>query len=158
EVGDFRLVDRKALDAFRRMRESNRYIRAMFHWVGFRQIGVPYTRAERYAGKSKYPWRKMVKFASDAVVGFSTAPLRFSLKFGFVLAALAFLGGILAIILKLVGVFVVPGWASLTFTITFLSGVQLWILGMMGEYISRIHDEVRMRPLYLVRDVRGVAQ
>jgi polyisoprenyl-phosphate glycosyltransferase len=155
DVGDFRLVDRKALNAFQQMRESNRYVRAMFHWVGFRQVGVTYTRAERYAGRSKYPLRKMMKFAVDAIVGFSTAPLRFALKFGFLLSALAFLGAILAIALKLAGAFVVPGWASLTVAITFLSGVQLGMLGMLGEYISRIHDEVRRRPLYLVRDANG---
>ena len=157
EVGDFRLVDRKALDAFLLMRERNRYVRGMFSWVGFRQTAVPYTRASRAAGESKYPLRKMVRLAFDGFVGFSTAPLRFALTLGLFMAAASVLYGITAIAVKLAGFSLVPGYASLLVTITFLSGVQLTVIGMVGQYVARIYDEVRARPLYLVREARGLA-
>ncbi len=156
-VGDFRLVDRKALDAFLQMRERNRYVRGMFSWIGFRQVAVPYTRASRHAGRSKYPLRKMLRLASDGFVGFSTAPLRFALTAGLLMAIGSVGYGVVAIALKLAGLPYVPGYASLLVTITFLSGVQLIVVGMVGQYVARIYDEVRGRPLYLVRDARGLA-
>jgi polyisoprenyl-phosphate glycosyltransferase len=158
EVGDFRLVDRKALDAFLLMRERNRYVRGMFSWVGFRQTAVPYERASREAGESKYPLRRMMRLAADGFVGFSTAPLRFALALGLFMAGAAVLYGLFAIAAKLSGLSLVPGYASLLVTITFLSGVQLIVIGMVGQYVARIYDEVRARPLYLVRDARGLAQ
>ena len=157
EVGDFRLVDRKALDAFLQMRERNRYVRGMFSWVGFRQTAVPYRRASRAAGESKYPLRRMLRLAFDGFVGFSTAPLRFALALGLFMAAASVLYGIVAIAMKLAGLALVPGYASLLVTITFLSGVQLTVIGIMGQYVARIYDETRARPLYLVRDSRGLA-
>jgi len=156
DVGDFRLVDRKALDAFLRMREHNRYVRGMFSWIGFRQAAVPYDREPRHAGTSKYPLRKMIKFAADALVGFSTAPLRFALIGGFVIALLAVAYGLVAIALKLAGLAYVPGYASLLVTIAFLSGVQLMVMGMVGQYVARVYDETRGRPLYLVRETHGL--
>ena len=155
DVGDFRLVDRKALDAFRAMRESARYVRGMFSWVGFRQTGVAYRRQERFAGESKYSFRKMLRFALDAVVSFSTFPLRLVLNVGFLIAGISFLAGIAAVIAKLLNAFVVPGWTSLLIGVTFLGGVQLIVLGVLGEYLSRIYDEVKNRPLYLVDDLHG---
>jgi dolichol-phosphate mannosyltransferase len=155
DVGDFRLVDRKALDAFLRMREHNRYVRGMFSWIGFRQAAVPYTRASRHAGRSKYPLRKMLRLASDGFVGFSTAPLRFALMAGVVLAIGAIAYGVVAIALKLAGLPYVPGYASLLVAITFLSGIQLIVIGMVGQYVARTYDEARGRPLYLVRDTYG---
>jgi polyisoprenyl-phosphate glycosyltransferase len=155
DVGDFRLVDRKALDAFLQLRERNRYVRGMFSWVGFRQTAVPYTRASREAGQSKYPLRKMIRLALDGFVGFSTAPLRFALTLGLLMAFGSLLYGILLIALKLAGLALAPGYASLLVTITFLSGVQLIVIGMVGQYVARIYDEARARPLYLVRDARG---
>jgi glycosyltransferase involved in cell wall biosynthesis len=158
EVGDFRLVDRKALDAFLQMRERNRYVRGMFSWVGFRQTAVPYARAPRAAGDSKYPLRKMARLALDGFVGFSTAPLRFALSLGLVMAAVSVVYGVVVIALKLAGLGAwVPGYASLLVTITFLSGVQLTVMGMVGQYVARIYDETRARPLYLVREARGFA-
>jgi polyisoprenyl-phosphate glycosyltransferase len=156
DVGDFRLVDRKALDAFLRMREHNRYVRGMFSWIGFRQAAVPYDREPRHAGSSKYPLRKMIKFAADALMGFSTAPLRFALIGGFVIAVLAVGYGLVAIALKLAGLPYVPGYASLLVTIAFLSGVQLMVMGMVGQYVARVYDETRGRPLYLVRETHGL--
>lgn len=159
EVGDFRLVDRRALDAFLQMRERNRYVRGMFSWIGFRQTAVPYTRASREAGQSKYPLRKMVRLAFDGFIGFSTAPLRFALTMGLLISVGAVLYGITLIALKLAGAgSYVPGYASLLVTLTFLSGVQLIVIGMVGQYVARIYDEARARPLYLVREARGFAR
>jgi len=158
DVGDFRLVDRRALDAFLQMRETNRYVRGMFSWIGFRQVAVPYTRETRHAGTTKYTLRKMIRFASDAVIGFSTAPLRLALGVGLFLAFGAVCYGLVAIALKLAGLSLVPGYASLLVTITFLSGIQLIVMGMVGQYVARIYDEARARPLYLVREMRGFGE
>lgn len=156
DVGDFRLVDRRALDAFRSMRETNRYVRGMFSWIGFRQVGVPFRREERFAGETKYPLGKMVKFATDGIVSFSAAPLRFALKIGFLVAALSFLMGAVFLFSKILGLYSVPGLASIAVFVAFLGGIQLFLLGIVGEYIARIHDEVKGRPLYLVRDAQGL--
>jgi polyisoprenyl-phosphate glycosyltransferase len=153
DVGDFRLVDRKALDAFRGLRERNRYVRGLFTWVGFKQTGVRYVRSGRVAGETKYPLRKMIKLATDGVIGFSMFPLRIALNIGFLFAAAAFVGGIAAVAIKLEGRFVVPGWVSIVVAVAFLGGVQLMILGIMGEYVGRIYEEVKARPLYIVREV-----
>jgi polyisoprenyl-phosphate glycosyltransferase len=158
DVGDFRLVDRKALDAFLQMRERARYVRGMFSWIGFRQIAVPYVRASRRAGRSKYSLRKMVKLASDGIVGFSSMPLRLGIAVGMFMAIGAVGYGVLALALKLAGLPYVRGYASLLVTITFLSGVQLIVIGVIGLYLARVYDEVRGRPLYLVRDTRGFAK
>jgi len=154
-AGDFRLVDRKALDAFKELRENNRYVRGMFGWIGFTQTEVRYVRSERFAGRTKYPLHKMLKFAVDGIVSFSNAPLRVALNLGFVVSLMAFLLGVAAIGAKIAGAFVVPGWASLLVATSFLGGIQLMVLGMMGEYIARIHEEVKHRPLYIVRGVSG---
>jgi polyisoprenyl-phosphate glycosyltransferase len=157
DVGDFRLTDRKALEAFLQMREKNRYVRGMFSWIGFRQTSVPYCRAARAAGQSKYRLRKMIRLASDGILGFSTVPLRLVVLAGLLIAIAAVGYGVLAIALKLAGLPYVPGYASLLVTITFLSGIQLMVIGIVGQYLARIYDEVRNRPLYLVRQARGFA-
>ena len=156
DVGDFRLVDRRALDAFLSMRESNRYVRGMFSWIGFRQVGVPFSRDERFAGETKYPLRKMVKFATDGIVSFSAYPLRLALNVGFLVSALSFLLGTDFLVSRLAGFYSVPGLASIAVFVAFLGGIQLLLLGIMGEYIARIHDEVKGRPLYLVSDAQGL--
>jgi polyisoprenyl-phosphate glycosyltransferase len=156
-VGDFRLVDRKALDAFLRLRERNRYVRGMFCWIGFRQIAVPYVRASRQAGRSKYNLRRMLRLAADGIVGFSSVPLRLGIAVGMLMAIGAVGYGLVAIALKLAGLPYVPGYASLLVTITFLSGIQLIVIGILGMYLARVYDEVRGRPLYLVREARGFA-
>jgi dolichol-phosphate mannosyltransferase len=158
DVGDFRLVDRRALDAFRSMRESNRYVRGMFSWIGFRQVGVPFSRDERFAGETKYPLRKMLKFATDGIVSFSAYPLRLALNLGFVVSAFSFLLGVVFLLSKLAGFYSVPGLASIAVFVAFLGGIQLLLIGIMGEYVARIHDEVKGRPLYLVRDAQGLEQ
>ncbi|HEY1703169.1 MAG TPA: glycosyltransferase family 2 protein [Trebonia sp.] len=157
DVGDFRLVDRKALNAFLAMRENNRYVRGMFSWIGFRQTDVSYVRDARHAGETHYTMRKMLKLASNGILGFSTAPLRLALGTGMFLAAISVLYGLAAIALKLAAVPLVPGYASLLVAVTFLAGIQLMVLGVTGLYIGRIYDEVRGRPLYIVRESYGFA-
>jgi glycosyltransferase involved in cell wall biosynthesis len=156
DVGDFRLVDRQALDAFRSMRERSRYVRGMFAWVGFRQTGVSYRRPERYAGEPKYSFRRSLRLAVDGIVSFSNAPLRLALVWGFVFSFASFVVGIAAIVAKLAGAFVVPGWASIVVVVSFLGGIQLTLMGMMGLYIGRIYEEVKARPLYVVREAHGL--
>ena len=155
DAGDFRLVDRRVVDAVSGMPEHRRYLRGMFAWVGYDQTGVHYVRAPRHRGKTKFPLRRMFSFAVDGVVSFSTAPLRLALAVGFVVSVLSFLLGIAAAVVKLTGLYAVPGWASIAVSMAFLGGVQLAVLGVIGEYIAGIHDEVKQRPLYLVREDRG---
>jgi len=158
DVGDFRLVDRRALDVFSHMRESNRFVRGMFSWIGLRQTGVVYTRQERFAGETKYPLRKMLRFAATGVISFSSAPLRFALNVGFIVSFVSFALGIWSVIVKLSGLYQVPGWTSIVVVSTFLGGVQLIVLGVIGEYIADIHDEVKRRPLYVVGELEGFPQ
>jgi dolichol-phosphate mannosyltransferase len=155
DVGDFRLVDRKALDAFLALKEKNRYVRGMFSWIGFKQIPVYYVRHGRHAGETKYPLRKMLKLAKDGIISFSSAPLKLALHLGFLISGLAFLTGVWAILLKVTGQYTVTGWTSLAVMVAFLGGTQLIVIGILGEYISRIHDEVKGRPLYFVCEARG---
>ena len=155
-AGDFRLVDRRALEAFRAMRESNRYLRGMFSWVGFRQSGIAYTSPPRPAGRSKYSRMRMFRLAGDAVIGFSSRPLRIGLNLGFVVSILSILFGLSAIVSKIAGVFVVPGWTSIMVLVGIVGGIQLVVLGIIGEYIAHIFDEVKRRPLYVVSRLHGI--
>lgn len=155
DTGDFRLADRRVVDVVSGMREHRRYLRGMFAWVGYDQAGVHYVRAERHSGETKFPLRRMLSFARDGIISFSTAPLRLALNFGFVVSVLSFLLGIAAVVVKLTGLYAVPGWTSIAVGMGFLGGVQLIVLGVIGEYIAGIHDEVKQRPLYLVREERG---
>ena len=156
DVGDFRLVDRKALEAYKTMREDDRFVRGMLSWVGFRQTGVLYERDERYAGTTKYPLRRMLHFALDGIVSFSNAPLRLALGLGFAVSLASFVYGFVAIILKVTGAFTVPGWTSVIFVLSFLGGVQLMVLGVIGEYVGKAYKEAKKRPLYIVSSVTGV--
>jgi polyisoprenyl-phosphate glycosyltransferase len=155
DVGDFRLVDRRALDVFNQMRESNRFVRGMFSWIGLRQTGVTYTRQERVAGETKYPLRKMLRFATTGVISFSSAPLRAALNLGFFVSAVAFGLAVWSIIVKVTDLYDVPGWTSIVVVTTMLGGVQLIILGVIGEYIGDIHDEVKRRPLYVIGELEN---
>jgi polyisoprenyl-phosphate glycosyltransferase len=158
DAGDFRLVDRRVADVVRDMREPDRYLRGMFAWVGFRQTTIEYDRDERYAGKTKNSWPRMISFAIDGILGFSVTPLRFILGLGFVISALSLVWGLVAIVVKLTGS--VPpggqGWASLTVLVTFLAGIQLIVLGMMGLYVARAYEQGKHRPLYLVARAEGL--
>jgi glycosyltransferase involved in cell wall biosynthesis len=154
--GDFRLLDRRALDALLSMRERNRYLRGMTAWVGFTQTAVPYSRDARHAGETKYPLRKMIRFALDAIASFSHAPLQIATVAGFLFAALAFLAIPVAIVFRIFGAFV-PGVTTTVVAVLLLGGIQLMAIGMIGEYVGRIYDEVKRRPLYVVRERANVA-
>jgi dolichol-phosphate mannosyltransferase len=138
------------------MREQNRFVRGMFSWVGFSQVGVPFERDERFAGETKYPFGKMFGLAIDGIVSFSGYPLRFALNLGFIVAGLSFVLGIGFVVMKFAGLWEVPGLASIAVFVAFLGGIQLFLLGIVGEYIARIHDEVKRRPLYLVSETQGL--
>ncbi len=149
DTGDFRLMGPRALAAFRALPERNRFIRGMVSWIGFRQVAVPYERHARAAGETKYPFRKMLRFALDAITSFSFLPLRLSTFLGLGVSVFAFLYIIVVLILKFMGISW-PGYTSLMASILFLGGVQLVMIGMLGEYLARVFDEVKRRPLYLV--------
>jgi glycosyltransferase involved in cell wall biosynthesis len=155
DTGDFRLMDRKVVNALKTMHEKHRFMRGMSVWVGFRQTGVKYVRAERYAGETKYPLKKMLKFAMDGITSFSYFPLQLATYIGFVAALLAVLGIIITIILRLSGSHAFLGQATTLVSVLFLGGVQLICLGILGEYLGRIYDEVKGRPLYIVREALG---
>jgi glycosyltransferase involved in cell wall biosynthesis len=148
-TGDFRLIDRRVADELNRMGEHNRFLRGLVSWVGFEQVAIGYVRNPRRAGETKYPLRKMIRFAWDGIISFSDKPLRAALDLGFLAIAVAF--GVLAY-----GLYqhwtghTVRGWTSTMVTILFLGGVQLFTLGVIGEYLSRMQDEIKGRPLYIV--------
>ena len=155
--GDYRLLDRRALDALRSMRESHRFLRGMTVWVGFTQTAIPYQRDPRYAGETKYTLPKMLRFSLDAIFSFSHRPLELATLTGFVFSALAFLAIPVVIILRLLNSYI-PGFATITIVVLLLGGIQLIAIGIMGEYLGRIYDEVKGRPLYLVRARRNLPQ
>jgi polyisoprenyl-phosphate glycosyltransferase len=148
--GDFRLLDRRALDALLSMRERSRFLRGMTVWVGYRQAAVPYKRDSRFAGETKYTLGKMLRFSLDAISSFSHRPLQLATLFGFVISTLAFIAIPVVIVLRILGSYL-PGFSSITIAILLLGGIQLIALGIIGEYVGRIYDEVKGRPLYLVR-------
>jgi dolichol-phosphate mannosyltransferase len=157
DVGDFRLMDRKVADALRAMPERDRYLRGMVTWVGFKQIAVMYKREPRFAGESKYPIFKMLKFATDGIISFSIVPLRLAVWAGVAAIFLAFGGIIYALIVRLYfsETHWVRGWTSTFVAILFLGGTQLIFLGFIGEYIGRIYGEVKRRPLYILQERLG---
>lgn len=152
DTGDFRLIDRKVVLVMRQLREHHRFMRGLSVWVGFKQTGVLYDRHERFAGVTQYPLRKMVKFASDAVTGFSYVPLQLATTLGFWVSGIALVAIIVVSILRLIGSDFFFGQATTLVAVLFLGGVQLIFLGILGEYLGRIYDEVKKRPLYVVRE------
>jgi polyisoprenyl-phosphate glycosyltransferase len=155
DTGDFRLMDRKVVDVLKLMKERHRFPRGMSAWVGFRQIGVTYKRAARVAGVTKYPFRKMLKLALNAITGFSYFPLQVATYFGFVSAGVAILAIPIVIFMRITGSGAFFGQATTLIAVLFLGGVQLISLGILGEYIGRLYDEAKGRPLYIVRDAPG---
>src|ERR1700741_1672064 len=149
--GDFRLLDRRALDALLSMRERNRFLRGMTVWVGYRQAAVPYSRDRRYAGKTKYTLPKMLRFSLDAISSFSHRPLQLATLLGFVISTLAFTPIPVLLVLRILGSYL-PGFSSITIAVLLLGGIQLIALGIIGEYVGRIYDEGKHRPLYIVRE------
>jgi dolichol-phosphate mannosyltransferase len=157
DVGDFRLLGGRAVQVLRGMREKHRFVRGMVSWVGFRQTGVKYVRHQRHAGETKYPLKKMLKFAIDGVTAFSVLPLKLASYCGFLGAFISVLYISWVLYLRLVKNITIVGWASLMVAILFLGSVQLITLGILGEYIGRICDEVRHRPLYVLEEAEGFA-
>ncbi len=152
DTGDFRLMDRKVVDVLKTMRERYRFPRGMSAWVGFRQVGVPYKRAARFAGVTKYPMKKMIQLALNAITGFSYFPLQLATYFGFASAGLAIVAIPVVVIMRLIWNGAFLGQATTLIAVLFLGGVQLISLGVLGEYLGRIYDEVKGRPLYIVRE------
>jgi polyisoprenyl-phosphate glycosyltransferase len=153
DTGDFRLLDRKAVEAIKSMPERHRLLRGMCSWIGFRQYGLKYNRAPRFAGTTKYPVRKMLNLALAGIVSFSTVPLRLMTAVGMIAAAVSLLGVVYALFVRLFTNAWVPGWTMLFTGMLLIGGFQLASIGIMGEYIARIYDEAKHRPLYLARSV-----
>jgi len=154
DTGDFRLLDRKVVNVLKTMHERHRFPRGMAAWVGFKQVGVEYKRAERFAGETKYPFKKMLKLAMNAITGFSYFPLQLSSFFGFLSAGLSIIAIPLVIFLRITGSQEFSGQASVLIAVLFLGGVQLISLGILGEYIGRLYDEAKGRPLYIIREFK----
>jgi glycosyltransferase involved in cell wall biosynthesis len=158
DVGDFRLVSRRAVETFRAMPEQDHYVRGMFAWMGFRQAFVEFDRNERPAGETKYPFRRMLKLALNGIVSFSDVPLRMAIWAGSVISLAALAYGAYVIVMAVTGVGLVTGWASLAVLVSLLSGINLLMVGIVGIYVGRIHREVKGRPRYIVaRDTGGEA-
>ncbi|MCB4454865.1 glycosyltransferase family 2 protein [Leisingera sp. McT4-56] len=157
DTGDFRLVSRRALDAVLAMPERARFIRGMFAWAGFKQIGLEYVRDARVAGVTKYPLRAMLRFAADALTGFSTKPLKMATRLAFLSLYVTFLMAVY-VFLSLILYNTAPGWASMLLAISFFSGIQLLTLGIMGEYIGRLYMESKQRPMYFLSEETGRAE
>ncbi len=155
DTGDFRLMGPRAVAAFRSLPERNRFIRGLVSWIGFPQIAVRYRRHARQAGETKYPLRKMLRFASDAITGFSYLPLQIATYMGFISAGLSILAIPIVIYLRFTGSQAFFGQATTLIAVLFLGGVQLISLGVLGEYIGRLYDEAKGRPLYIVREAPG---
>lgn len=154
DAGDFRLMSRRALDALLAMPEQARFIRGMVAWIGFRQLPFPYDRQERFAGSTKYPLRKMMRFALDALTGFSSAPLKLASHFGLGLS----IGSVLLVIYiayAWASGRSIQGWTSLMLVVVILGAIQMFVLALMGEYIGRLYNEAKKRPLYIVQDIAG---
>ena len=154
DTGDFRLMSRRALDALLAMPEQSRFIRGMVAWIGFKQVPLPYDRKERLAGETKYPLRKMIRFALDALTSFSSAPLKLASHAGFLLSA----GSVLIVGYILIGWLSgrsVPGWTSLMLVVVALGAIQMFVLALMGEYLGRLYNEAKRRPLYIIQEIAG---
>ncbi len=151
DTGDFRLMDRDVVNVLKTMKENNRFVRGMVSWVGFKQTPIEYERDERFAGETKYPLKKMIKFASDGIISFSAKPLKLMGSLGVFCVSISLIIFLYALIRKLTNdVNVVSGWASIMTAVTFLGGVQLLSISVLGEYIGRIYDESKGRPLYVI--------
>lgn len=156
DTGDFRLIDKKVCEVMKRINEKNRYVRGLISWVGFRQCAVEYIREERFAGETKYPLKKMLKFAGDGILSFSYKPLRVATYIGFTISAASFIYLVVVILQKLLGYATQDGWASILAVLLLCNGIMLMLMGIMGEYIGRIYDECKNRPIYIIKEEVGV--
>tara|TARA_X000000368_G_C22965524_1_gene682980 strand:+ start:43 stop:978 length:936 start_codon:yes stop_codon:yes gene_type:complete len=150
DTGDFRIMSRKVADSLKIMREKHRFMRGMIPWMGFKEVALEYDRSERFAGETKYPLKKMFKFAVNAILSFSSKPLTLAIRLGGFITTLGFIGGIYMLYLKLFTTYPIPGITSILLTIIIFSGLQIILIGLIGEYIARIFEEVKNRPLYFI--------
>ncbi|MCO7124754.1 glycosyltransferase family 2 protein [Sporolactobacillus shoreicorticis] len=155
DTGDFRLIDRRVCDEMKRIPEKNRFIRGLVSWIGFKQTAIEYVRNERFAGETKYPLKKMLKLSIDGLTSFSYKPLKLATYGGALLSLAGFVYMVVALSLKLFTSNTVPGWTSLIVIQLLFSGFTLFILGVIGEYIGRIYDETKDRPLYIIKEAKG---
>jgi polyisoprenyl-phosphate glycosyltransferase len=156
DTGDFRLMSRKVVDSFKQMRERHRFVRGMIPWMGYKSVAMEYDRAERFAGETKYPLKKMLAFATTAILSFSSKPLTIAIRLGFMTIIAGLLGGAYMLYLKLFTNIPVPGLTAVLLSIVMFSGVQILLIGAVGEYIARIFEEVKARPLYLVAETINI--
>ncbi len=157
-TADFRLLDRKVVGAFRQIRERTRFLRGLTGWAGYRSLAVPYDAPARQSGKSKYGARRMIQFAVDGLVSFSAAPLYAAIYAGLALALLGFVYLVYVLYARFVSGNVVPGWTSLILLVSFIGGIQLILMGIIGAYVGKIYEETKQRPLYLIRESLGFEQ
>lgn len=155
DSGDFSVIDRKIVNLLKSMPERNRFVRGIRTWVGFKQIGVDYERDRRFAGKPKYTFKRLVKLALDGVISFSYFPLQMARSLGFIVSGVSLVGAVLTLCQRLFTDTTVPGYATTVISILFLGGIQLITIGILGEYIGRIYDEVKQRPLYIFQELIG---
>jgi dolichol-phosphate mannosyltransferase len=152
DVGDFRLMSRRVVEHLKELKEKDRFVRGLVSWIGFKQTGVPYLRDKRYAGETKFPYRKMIKFALDGITSFSDVPLKLATWLGYIASALALLYACSVFVQKALG-YTVQGWATMMVAMLFLGGVQLISLGIIGQYVGRIFNECKQRPLYIIDEI-----
>ena len=155
DTGEFRLIDRKVCDAVNNLPEKSRYIRGLVSWVGFKQVAVEYDRQERFAGSTKYPLKRMFRFATDAIVSFSYKPLKMATSLGFVISFFSFLYLMIVLYQRFFTDRTIDGWASTIAVILFTQGIVMMILGVLGEYVGRMYDEIKGRPIYIIQEVIG---
>jgi glycosyltransferase involved in cell wall biosynthesis len=155
DTGDFRLIDKKVVQVFRNMPERNRFVRGMMSWIGFNQTFIEYERDERFAGETKYPLKKMIKFATDGIVSFSTKPLKIVSFLGVLSIVLSLVIFIYSLISKMFIHETIAGWASIVNIVAFFGGLQLISLGIVGEYVARIYEEAKNRPLYIIKSMKN---
>ncbi|MDD3364532.1 MAG: glycosyltransferase family 2 protein [Syntrophomonas sp.] len=156
DTGDFRLMDRKVCDAMQSIREKNRFVRGLVSWVGFRQTAIEYVREERYAGETKYPMKKMLRFSMDGITSFSYKPLKMATYLGFIVSSVSFVYLIVSLGQKIFTASTSAGWSSLIACLMLLNGVMFILFGILGEYIGRIYDETKNRPLYILRNKQKI--
>ena len=158
DAGDFRLISRPVCNALKRMHEKHRFVRGLTSWVGFRQVGIEYERQERFAGETKYPLGKMIKFSVDAITSFSSKPLRMSSYLGFIIAALGFAYSVYIVFSKIFYDTALQGWTTVICLICIIGGINLIAIGVVGEYIARLFDEAKDRPLYVVSETKNIGE
>lgn len=156
DTGDFRLMSRKVVDAFKQMREKHRFVRGMVPWLGFKSVPLEYDREERFAGETKYPFKKMVVFAMNAILSFSSKPLALAIRLGLFAICIGLIGGAYILYLKLFTSTPIPGLTTILLSIVLFSGMQILLIGLIGAYIARIFDEIKGRPLYLVAETINI--